>query len=491
MLSFRMPPKNLLKRKNGSKGTPKAPPPPPPPLEVVPKTPKVVVIGKNPSKRLAVDDGSKTRGQSKAPRLSGDTLVDDAESDEDLKLEMAQEKRTLLSLKLQRIKSENERLRSLEAEDAFDPALFDESGGDDVNSPGISSRIKKSPSSRGPPSLSPFNSRRATSSEEATVVSDTLLQCDFAASISALGAGLFCEAIINSVITPNSSSAVPESVVGLLKGLSDHASPLSMRTIATRDVAVALARSFTPALVARFLKDPRTPLCVSVFLNANKGAFYSTDDMSTLTTTKFTSFSNESGSELLLIVSRWQSLVSVFDPTFGAAASALLRCCSELLSAATAPLVVFRYVALMRQNVSIGSMISDSMATLFVVDQNILNQARMLAGPPRPARVPVAGAQRPAGEGRDNHLRGRDNHPRDNSRRDRNNHDNRDSSADDRPKVSFCRNWNDGLACFRSPCGLDHKCSFCSSKFHTGQACSDRPVDRLQILSSPKAVSFQ
>ena len=491
LVIFRMPPKNFPKPKNGPKGVPKVPPLQPVVVADIAKTPKVVAIVKTPLKRLNVDDGSKTPDQSKSRRLSGDTLDDGAESDADLKIEMAVEKRTLLSLKLQRIKSKNERLRSLEIDDVDGSAHFDESVGDDAGSPGISSHIKKSPSSRTSSSLSPFNSRRVTSSEEATVVSDTLLQCDFAASISALGAGLFCKAIINSVITPNSTSAVPASVVGLLKGLSDHSSPLSMRTIATRDVAVALARSFTPAFVARFLKDPRSPLCVSVFLNANKGAFYSGDDMSTLTTTKFTSFSNESGSELLQIVSRWQSLVSVFDPTFGAAASGLLRCCSELLSASTAPLVVFRYVCLMRQNVSIGSMISDSMATLFVIDQNALNQARLLAGPIRPTRAPPAAVQRPTGDGRDNHPRGRDNHPRDTSRRDRNNHDNRDSSADDRPKGNFCRNWNDSLACFRSPCGLDHKCSFCSSKFHIGQACPDRQVDRLQILASPKAVSFQ
>jgi len=485
-----MPPKNLPKPKKDSKGTPKVPPKP----VVVgdtPKPPKAVVAVKTPLKRSNVVDDSEGSGRSKSRRSSGDISDDDAGSDADLESEIAKAKRTNLILKLERIKSENERLRSLEFDDTDDPILLDDDVVDDVGSPGISSRIKKSPSSRlPPPSL--FNSRRVTSSEEAAVVSDSLLQCDFAASISALGAGLFCEAIINSVITPNSTSAVPSSVVGLLKGLSDHSSTLSMRTASTRDVAVALARSFTPALVARFLKDPRTPLCVSVFLNANKGAFYSSDDMSTLTTTKFTSFSNESGSELLLIVSRWVSLVSVFDPTFGAAASGLLRCCSELLAAMTAPLVVFRYVALMRQNVSIGSMISDSMATLFVIDQNILNQARLLAGPPqRPARIPPAAGQQPTGNGRDNRPRGRDNPPRDNPRRDRNNHDNRNPSGDDRPKVNFCRNWNDGLACFRSPCGLEHKCSFCSSKFHTGQSCSDRPADRLLILPSPKAVSFQ
>ena len=485
-----MPPKNLPKPKKGSKGTPKVPPKPVVVVDI-PKPPKAVVVVKTPLKRSNVVDDLEGSGRSKSRRSSGDISDDGAGSDADLETEIAKGKRALLTLKLERIKSEIERLRSLELDDADDPVLLDEDVGDDANSPGISPRIKKSSLSRLPP-LSLFNSRRVTSSEEAAVVSDSLLQCDFAASISALGAGLFCEAIINSVITPNSTSAVPSSVVGLLKGLSDHSATLSMRTASTRDVAVALARSFTPALVARFLKDPRTPLCVSVFLNANKGAFYSSDDMSTLTTTKFTSFSNESGSELLLIVSRWVSLVSVFDPTFGAAASGLLRCCSELLAAMTAPLVVFRYVALMRQNVSIGSMISDSMATLFVIDQNILNQARLLAGPPqRPARIPPVAGQQPTGNGRDNRPRVRDNHPRDNSRRDRNNHDNRDPPGDERPKVNFCRNWNDGLACFRSPCLLDHKCAFCSSKFHTGQSCCDRPVDRLQILPSPKAASFQ
>ena len=487
-----MPPKNAPKPKNAVKVVPKAPPLH---LEQPPKTPKVVVAVKTPLKRRNVDVGGlNASDQPKVRRLSSENLEDGSESDADLKTELASAKRDSLALQLKHLKADNDRLRALVVDDTDEPIHIED--GDDDDPPGTVLRTKKSPSSsRTSSSLSPFNSRRVTSGEEAQVVFDTLLQCDFAASISALGAGLFCEAVINSVITPNSTSAVPASVVGILKGLSDSASPLSMRTIATRDVAVALARSFTPALVARFLKDPRSPLCVSVFLNVNKGAFYSGDDMSTLSTTKFTSFSNESGPELLLIVSRWQSLVSVFDPTFGAAASGLLRCCSELLAASHAPLVVFRYVGLMRQSVSIGSMISDSMTTLFVIDQNALNQARLLAGPPRPGRVPpvTGAAHRPAaiGEGRDNHPRGRDNHPRDPGRRNRDNHDNRDFPSDDRPKVSFCRNWNDGLACFRSPCGLDHKCSFCSSKFHTGQACLDRPVDRLQILANPKAAGFQ
>ena len=485
-----MPPKNAPKPKNAVKVVPKAPPLH---LEQPPKTPKVVVAPKTPLKRRDVDvDGLNASDQSKDRRLSSGS-----ESDVNLKSEIASAKHDSLVLQLKHLKADNDRLRALIVDDTDDPIHIED--GDDDDPPGTVLRTKKSPSSsRTSSSISPFNSRRMTSGEEAQVVSDTLLQCDFAASISALGAGLFCQAIISSVITPNSTPAVPASVVGILKGLSDSASPMSMRTIATRDVAVALARSFTPALVARFLKDPRSPLCVSVFLNVNKGAFYSGDDMSTLSTMKFISFSNESGPELLLIVSRWQSLVSVFDPTFGAAASGLLRCCSELLAASHTPLVVFRYVGLMRQNVSIGSMISDSMATLFVIDQNALNQARLLAGPPRPGRVPpVAGAaHRPAGaagDGRDNHPRGRDNHPRDNGRRNRDNHDNRDPSSDDRPKVSFCRNWNDGLACFRSPCLLEHKCSFCSSKFHTGQACLDRPVDRLQLLPNPnaKGVGFQ
>ncbi len=483
-----MPPKNALKPKNVPKGAPKKLP-----LQVEKvvdnaKTPKEVVIVKTPLKRLNAGDSPKTPDQPKFPRLSSD---DGVESDADLKIELAKEKRSLLTLKLQRIKSERERLRSLDDDDADDSVLVDESVADETDPLGILPRTKKSPSSRASSVPSPFNSRRVTSGEEAIVVSDTLMQCDFAASISALGAGLFCEAIINSVITPNSSSAVPASVVGLLKGLSDHSSSLSMRSIATSDVAVALARSYTPALVARFLKDPRSPLCVSVFLNVNKGAFYSSDDMSTLSTSKFISFSNESGPELLLIVSRWQSLVSVFDPTFGAAASGLLRCCSELLTASIAPLVVFRYVCLMRQNVSIGSMISDSMATLFVIDQNALSQARLLAGSSRPPRnLPVGGHRPPAdghdNYGRDNHGRGRDNHnPRDNHRRNRNDNDNRDPPPGDRPKSNFCRNWNDALACFRSPCLLEHKCTFCSSRFHTGQACPDRPVDRLAIMPNP------
>ena len=449
-----MPPKNAPKPKNAVKVVPKAPPLH---LEQPPKTPKVVVAPKTPLKRRDVDvDGLNASDQSKDRRLSSGS-----ESDVNLKSEIASAKHDSLVLQLKHLKADNDRLRALIVDDTDDPIHIED--GDDDDPPGTVLRTKKSPSSsRTSSSISPFNSRRMTSGEEAQVVSDTLLQCDFAASISALGAGLFCQAIISSVITPNSTPAVPASVVGILKGLSDSASPMSMRTIATRDVAVALARSFTPALVARFLKDPRSPLCVSVFLNVNKGAFYSGDDMSTLSIMKFISFSNESGPELLLIVSRWQSLVSVFDPTFGAAASGLLRCCSELLAASHTPLVVFRYVGLMRQNVSIGSMISDSMATLFVIDQNALNQARLLAGPPRPGRVPpVAGAaHRPAGaagDGRDNHPRGRDNHPRDNGRRNRDNHDNRDPSSDDRPKVSFCRNWNDGLACFRSPCLLEHK----------------------------------
>ncbi len=485
-----MPPKNAPKPKKVAKVVPKAPPLH---LEQPPKTPKVVVVVKTPKRRNADVDGLDDTDQSKVRRVSSDGSVSDA----DLKTDIASAKRDSLILQLKHLKADNDRLRALVVDDIDEPIHNED--GDDDDPPGTVLRTKKSPSSsRTSSSLSPFNSRRVTSGEEAQVVSDTLLQCDFAASISALGAGLFCESIISSVITPNSTSAVPASVVGILKGLSDPASPMSMRTIATRDVAVALARSFTPALVARFLKDPRSPLCVSVFLNVNKGAFYSGDDMSTLSTTKFIPFSNESGPELLLIVSRWQSLVSVFDPTFGAAASGLLRCCSELLAASHAPLVVFRYVGLMRQSVSIGSMISDSMATLFVIDQNALNQARLLAGPQRPSRVPpvAAVAHRPAGghgEGRDSHPRGRDNHSRDIGRRNRDNHDNRDSSFDDRPKVSVCRNWNDGLACFRSPCLLEHKCSFCSSKFHTGQACSDRPPDRLQILPNPnaKAAGFQ
>ena len=491
-----MPPK--IAPKKAVKAAPKAPPlhleqPP-----KTPKTPKEVVVGKASLKRRNDDDDdSEDLDQPKLIRLSSGKPGGGVKSDAVLESEIASEKRVSLELQLARLKADNDRLRALTVDDIDDPIHIEDIDVDD--SPGTFLRTKKSPSSsRTSSSLSPFNLRRTTTGEEAQVIFDTLLQCDFTASISALSAGLFCEAIINSVITPNSATSVPASVVGILKGLADPTSPLSMRTIATRDVAVALARSFTPALVARFLKEPRSPLCVSVFLNVNKGAFYSGDDMSTLSTTKFTSFSNESGLELLLIISRWQSLVSVFDPIFGAAAAGLFRCCSELLAASHAPLVVFRYVGLMRLNVSIGSMISDSMATLFVIDQNVLNQARSLAGPPRPGRVPpvVGAAHRPAvaGEGRDNHPRGRDNHSRDPGRRNRDNrdnHDSRDFPADDRPKVSFCRNWNDGLACFRSPCLLEHKCSFCSSKFHTGQACLDRPVDRLQILASPKAAGFQ
>ena len=148
-----MPPKNLPKPKKGSKGTPKVPLKPVVVVDI-PKPPKAVVVVKTPLKRSNVVDDLEGSGRSKSRRSSGDISDDGAESDADLEIELAKGKRALLTLKLERIKSEIERLRSLELDDADDPVLLDEDVGDDANSPGISPRIKKSSLSRLPPPLS-------------------------------------------------------------------------------------------------------------------------------------------------------------------------------------------------------------------------------------------------------------------------------------------------------------------------------------------------
>ena len=148
-----MPPKILPKSKKGSKGTPKVPLQPVVVVDI-PKPPKAVVIVKTPMKRPIVVDDLEVSGRPKSRRSSGDIPDDDTESDADVKSEIAKEKRTHLILKLERIKSENERLRSLESDDADDSVLPDENVSDDADSSGISSRVKKPSSSRLPPPLS-------------------------------------------------------------------------------------------------------------------------------------------------------------------------------------------------------------------------------------------------------------------------------------------------------------------------------------------------
>ena len=430
---------------------------------------------------------------SKKPKGPSENEVGASDDDNaDLVAQIATAKREALVLELQAIKAKNTRLAAL-GEDNEDLPQHVDDDDDDVD---VGKTSSKTPLSLPRTRPSPFNTRRRTMVEEAAVVSDTLLHCDYAASCAALNAALFCEAVIHNVIMPNSASAIPESVVGLLKDMSDVTAPQSMRNTVNREVAIAMCRSFTPALVAKFLKDPRSPLDISVFLNINKGVFYSCEDMSGKDTPKFTSFSNESGSELLLIVSRWQSLVAVFDPTFGMAAAGLLRCCAELLQVPHTPQVVYQYVTLIRQNVSIGSMISDSMVTLFTVDQNVLTNARLLGKSVKQARnVAEEREKRPRDEEerpyRLREDRREDRRPlnRFNNRDDRRPQDQHYGQDDrDRQRDNTCRDWNESRACYKTPCRRDHKCSWCSSRFHTGPSCPERPerlerpVERQQLL---------
>ena len=184
-----MPPKSAPKKV--VKAAPKAPPlhleqPP-----KTPKTPKEVVVVKAPLKRRNDDDDdSEDLDQPKLIRLSSGKPGGGVKSDAVLESEIASEKRVSLELQLARLKADNDRLRALTVDDIGDPIIEDI---DVDDSPGTFLRTKKSPSSsRTSSSLSPFNLRRTTTGEEAQVIFDTLLQCDFTASISALSAGLFC-----------------------------------------------------------------------------------------------------------------------------------------------------------------------------------------------------------------------------------------------------------------------------------------------------------